>query len=66
MLKIVKNIAVKKFFLLGKPVGEYKKVIEVFDYEISLEEAASYPNSFKKVDKFIHHPIKMASQNYLN
>ena len=66
VLKIVKNIAVKKFFLLGKPVGEYKKVIEVFDYEISQEEIASYPNSFKKVDKFIHHPIKMASQNYIN
>ena len=52
--------------MLGNPIGDHIRIIDVFDYEITFEDQASYPKSFKKVDDYINHPLKMASQNYLN
>ena len=54
-----------KYFSPGKSVGEYSKNITITDFEIISKEKFSYPAKFEEIKGYNHHPIKMASQNYL-
>lgn len=66
ILNYVKKIAVSQFFSPGKSIGKYSKNIIIKDFEIISEEEYSFPSSCIEVEGSNHHPIKMASQNYLN
>ena len=65
ILKIVKKIAVSKYFSPRRSVGKYNKNIIITDFEIINEENFSFPVKFEEIEGYSHHPIKMASQNYL-
>ncbi len=66
ILNLVKKTAVSKYFSHGKSIGKYVKKIEILDYDIISKEEFSYPANYKEIDGYSHHPIKMASQNYIN
>ena len=64
ILKIGKSFIVKRFFQPGNSVGSYSKVITIENYNYITSDSFSIPKGYEVVDKYIHHPIKMASQNY--
>ncbi len=66
ILQVIKRTVVSKFFIPNKSVGSFKKTIFIDNYKLTTSEKYTYPNGFEKVEGFYYHPIRMASQNYLN
>lgn len=66
ILQVIKKTVVSKFFIPSKSVGSYSKTIFIDNYKLTTSEKYTYPNGFEKVEGFYYHPIRMASQNYLN
>ena len=65
ILKFSKSFLVKKFFKPGKSVGRYSKVITIKNYSYDSSDSFTIPKGYEVIDNYIHHPIKMASQNYV-
>lgn len=66
ILQVIKKTVVSKFFIPNKSIGFYNKKISIDNYKLTTSEKYTYPNGFEKVEGFYYHPIRMASQNYLN
>ncbi len=65
ILKFGKSFLVKRFFKPGKSVGSYSKVITIENYNYDSSDSFVIPKGYEIVSNYIHHPIKMASQNYV-
>jgi len=65
ILKYLKKFIVSVYFLPGKSVGSYRKSIRIEDFILTSDYSYDIPQDFIFIEEYKHHPIRMASQNYI-
>jgi hypothetical protein len=65
ILKYLKKFIVFKYFIPGKSLGEYSKIIKIQDFTVTSEQVYETPKNYGIIKDYKYHPIRMASQNYI-